>query len=402
MKKTVYFLLLCFTAFLFSCLEDDLNKSHDHNNHAEHKMRMKKVSFHDMKSYLLKHTNSTLPASLDPSFNKGGDAFITAIDTTNISQITSGDVTTFTLYVNTLDDELYAYSNLVIKLHNGQTEESILHYNPTQEWQAAYNSGERLPYDGDLTITDIYGEEIERAVAGGTCMLEITLACYGASCPCTDGNGQVFYVTISCGGGGGDGDNPTDPIPGGFDPMDGGSGISYSRLMNDYFGIGNWIEINNPPIDLPGFDDLIDAWDYIYGESFEGEGGELVNINNSINDRRVTHYKVKFWNVVGERGVRMYVTQTRNDENENPRPVIISITSQWYGGSFYNNWNQHENYDIENLAGFSDSKRITIYGTKTSGFEYDGHGFFVNTEYKIQFIINKEGVISNVYWWNVD
>lgn len=93
-------------------------------------MKKNKVSFQDMKSYLLHHTASSTPTSIENLHNKDGDAFIIAIDTTNIVQIIYGDVTTFTLHVNTLDDELYAYSNLVVKLHNGQTEESVLHYNP--------------------------------------------------------------------------------------------------------------------------------------------------------------------------------------------------------------------------------------------------------------------------------
>ncbi|SMC78839.1 hypothetical protein [Moheibacter sediminis] len=230
MKKVLPLLLFSWLFVMFSCKEDDLEtRGHEH---AEHSMKKNKVSFQKMKSYLLYHTDSSLPAYFEPAYSRGNDAFVTAVDTTSIVQIVSGDITTFTLHVNTLDDELYAYSNLVIRLEEGKITESILHYNPTADWQTAYNRGERLPYEGDLTVTDINGEA--RGTGGAGCMLEIQIACYGGSCPCTDGNGQTIYVQISCGGGGSDpGDgNPTDPNPGGYDPSEGGGGGNNNGAHN--------------------------------------------------------------------------------------------------------------------------------------------------------------------------
>src|SRR5690606_10624728 len=117
------------------------------------------------------------------------------------TQITDGTLNSFTLHINTIDDELYQYSNLVIKSYNGQIEEYIFHYNPTAEWQAAFDAGERLDYEGELVITDIEGNELNidenegvfNRNSSGNCMLAIRVACYGSSCPCTDGNGQTFY-----------------------------------------------------------------------------------------------------------------------------------------------------------------------------------------------------------------
>lgn len=76
-----------------------------------------------------------------------------------------------------------------------------------------------MPYEGDLTVTDTDGE-----ARGSGCMIEVAIACYGDSCPCTDGNGQIFYIEVPCGGGDGGGGNPTDPDPGGYDPHDDGPG----------------------------------------------------------------------------------------------------------------------------------------------------------------------------------
>ena len=233
-----------------------------------------------------------------------------------------------------------------------------------------------------------------------------------------------YDITIHCytvpgsgGGGGGPGPGPGGPGPG---PGEGGGsgngcddpglprgpnwgsggGSEFEEYINGFFGEGNWVEIENPPSDLPSFDNLLDAYDYIYGNVNYGNSGQLVNVQDTNGDKRVTHYKIKFWTTLGERGVRMYVSQTRNDSQ--PRPSIVDITSEWYGGSFYNSWEQHENYDVESISTCSDCKKIVLYGTKITGFEWDGHGFFVETEYKIQFVINKQGIISQVYWWNID
>ncbi len=312
----------------------------------------------------------------------------------------------------------------MIILRNGQEpEELIMNYVSRNIWQDDYENGEYIEYGGYINVTDTSGNNLIQTEENQEGKVVQQCEYYFAPvtenpCGCHDGNVIVGYILIIDCGGGGWNDNPNEPNPGsgwptgpisggGFgDPDNPGGGTSGGQgtlfqQMNNYFGVGNWLEIDNPPTDLPSFNNLNDAYNYVYGDAFQGNQGQLVNISNP-NNQRVTHYKVIFWNVVGERGVRIYVTQTRGDENENPKPVIISITSQWYGGSFYNNWEQHEGYDIEDLPGISDSKRITIYGSKTTGFEYSGHGFFVNTEYKIQFIIDKLGNISYPFWWNID
>lgn len=239
MKKIVYFLMICIAGILFSCSEDDLSKSNNPHDHVGIESKMNKVSLQEMKNFLKEQNKGLFPKSIDASLNKDASIYITKIDSTQVVQITYGDITTFTLYVETLDKENYAYSNLVLKYYNGELKEYVFHYNPTVEWQSAHAAGEKLPYDGELIITDIYGEETQEETGKMSgCMLEVRVACYGDSCPCTDGNGQTFYITVPCGGGGGGeggGTTPTTPTPGGFDPADGSGGGGGNNTAFDYF-----------------------------------------------------------------------------------------------------------------------------------------------------------------------
>ncbi len=423
MKKTIYLLLLCVVGVLFSCSEDEGIKTKEAHDKS-HKMGYKKsiVSFEDMKAKL-SSTNGQALSLFSNIANKGGDDYIQAIDSSYIIQYGNDTLTTYTMRVSTIDDENYSYSNLIIRSKNGETEEFIAHYSPTEVWQMAHNNGEYLPYEGSVLIVNSNGKDIlgNDETAGKTivtCTYSIEPIYDPDGCSCGGGTIIGYEWSVSChsssdgspnGGGGTGGNNgdpggntnwgggPTDPISGDW----GGQGTSYTltQLMNDFFPEGTWVEVQNPPEGLPSFDHLLDAYDYIYGEINYGTGGELVNIQN--NDLRVTHYKVKFWDVIwGERGVRMYISQTRNDGS--PRPNVSSINSQWYGASFYNTWEQHENYDVDSPTNCSNCKKITLYGTLTQGFEYEGHGFFVKTEYKIQFLLDKLGNINNVYWWNID
>lgn len=189
-------MLGCLTGILFSCSEDDLNQLDENQEKLHHhNVSKEKVTFQDMKRFLEKHSNYSLPSSLSFSLNKGENQYITHIDSTKITQIVNDSITSFTLHINTVDDELYAFSNLVIKSSNGKVQEFIYHYNPTTEWLSTYNSGIYLPYDGDLEITNASGQKI----APGPCetLVSIRIPCTGNSetCPCTDGSGQVLYVT---------------------------------------------------------------------------------------------------------------------------------------------------------------------------------------------------------------
>lgn len=251
MKKTICFLLICIIGILFSCKEDEgvLNPHSHEKSHQEYKRSI--VSFQDMKAKLENSSGLSVVLFNNVS-SRGGDDYIQKIDSSYILQLTNDTLTTFTMKVITKDEEDYAYSNLIIRTFNGKTEEFIAHYSPTTEWQEAHDNGEDLEYEGAFDLFDTNGnpiligsEEGSEARGGGCWGIETTWeACYGATCPCTDGNGTITYnVVFLCetGGGGGHGggtvdnpDLPTDPWNGGG--SGGGSHTHASIFESEFLG----------------------------------------------------------------------------------------------------------------------------------------------------------------------
>lgn len=256
MKQTTYFLLICIAGILFSCKEDEGILKHEPNEKAHHGYKRSMVTFQDMTAKLSAAKSIALFGNMA---NKGEDDYIRAIDSTYIIQFSNDTLTTYTLRVSTLDDENYSYSNLIIRLIDGETEEFVAHYTPTPEWQAAHMNGEVLPYEGTLELTDTTGVKIGENADNGTeskvsatCgfgLEPVWTDCHGASCPCTDGGGyQSGYniILVPCiqneGGGGNDGN---DGDHGGGGGSGGGSGggnnglptdpMGYMGLVSDYF-----------------------------------------------------------------------------------------------------------------------------------------------------------------------
>ncbi len=237
MKKTIYFLLLCVAGILFSCSEDEGLYKHATEQETALKSGYKKsiVSFEDMKSKLSLSKGRALSLFSNLA-NKGGDDYIQKIDSIYIIQFSNDSLTTFTMGVSTLDDENYSYSNLIIRLMDGETEEFIAHYSPTEEWQTAHNNGEYLPYEGTLHVTNTDGISIldnnEESSQGklSTCYFALEsehVECTGNSntCPCTDGNGTTNYsITLVCDGSAGGGGSPPDYGDPGNGGGSGGSG----------------------------------------------------------------------------------------------------------------------------------------------------------------------------------
>lgn len=231
MKKIIYFFLLCLAGLLFSCLEDgEISKHEDVHEKPHIGYKRSIVDFQEMKSKLSLSKGRAISLFSNLA-NKGGDDYILAIDSTYVIQFSNDSLTTFTMGVSTLDDENYSYSNLIIRLMDGETEEFIAHYSPTDEWQTAHNNGEYLPYEGTLQVTDADGVSIldnnEEGSQGklSTCYFALEseyVECYGSTCPCTDGNGTTNYsITLVCTGSGGGGTPPDYGDPG-YPPSGGG------------------------------------------------------------------------------------------------------------------------------------------------------------------------------------
>lgn len=265
MKQTVYFLLLCFSVFCFSCSDDDKFRASVEQENAEKGYKRSIVSFKEMKLKLSSLDGKAI-SLFSNAAHKGGDDYIQSIDSTYIIQFTNDTLTTYTLRVSTLDDENYSYSNLIIRSLNGETEEFIAHYAPTETWQEAHDSGEYLEYDGVFELTDVDGEKIGSNVEGKGTTMYCTFSvepnitpCYGESCPCPppyNGTLNGYNVIITCqsvptggssgggtgGGGDGPGDDPTGP--GGGLPTDPNTGAGANpcqslnqKLMDSNFRI---------------------------------------------------------------------------------------------------------------------------------------------------------------------
>lgn len=230
-RNFIFFKILCLLVLIFSCRQDYLVESNSKSPTSN--ARMNRVSFEEMEIFLKENTKNNFPNSLDKKyFDKNDNNYITYIDSTSINKIVYGDTTSFTMFINTINDKEYTFSNLIIKTKNGITEEYIYHYKPEEKWLKDFNSDHKRDYVGELKVIDIYGTEMtsSRSTVPTFCLMAVDIPCYGLSCPCS-GNGQTIYVKIACGsgsdggGGGGDGggNGPTGPIgPGGHNPSDGG------------------------------------------------------------------------------------------------------------------------------------------------------------------------------------
>lgn len=238
MKKIIYFFLLCLAGLLFSCLEDgEISKHEDVHEKPHIGYKRSIVDFQEMKSKLSLSKGQALLLFSNVA-NKGGDDYIHSIDSTYIIQYSNDTLTTFTMGVSTLDDGNYSYSNLIIRLMDGETEEFIAHYSPTEEWQTAHDNGEYLPYEGNLYLTNSQGFSILDDSENGTqgklslCHFELETtweACYGEGCPCLDYNGMTYYkVVLVCSGSSGGGTPPDYGDPGTPSGGGGGSGTGDS------------------------------------------------------------------------------------------------------------------------------------------------------------------------------
>lgn len=132
-KKIYYFMLLCFLTIVFSCKDDDL-RDLNHTHNSSHQTKMNKVSFEEMQNFIKENAKGIFPKSLNLISNKGSEIYITDIDSTQITQIYYEGITTFTLPVKTRDEDKYVFSDLIFNIKNGELQEYIYHYNPSEHW----------------------------------------------------------------------------------------------------------------------------------------------------------------------------------------------------------------------------------------------------------------------------
>lgn len=242
MKRTLYLLLLCVVGLVFSCSEDDSLKGIPEKEKAGTGYKRSVISFHDMKAKLSGSPGKSLSLFSNIA-NKGGDDYILEIDSTYIIEYSNDTLTTYTMKVSTLDDELYSFSNLIIKLSNGEAEEYVSHYSPSAAWQAAHDSGEYLPYEGELALVDLNGEDTLPQGKAVYCSFSLEPIYDPDGCSCGGGTVIGYELVVSCrttsdgspngnGGNGGPGDPGNNPPPGGGMPTDPIGGDNGSGMGN--------------------------------------------------------------------------------------------------------------------------------------------------------------------------
>lgn len=115
MKTTFYLSLLFSFLVLNSCYDDEFQIPSESKDSFQKRI----VSFAEMKAKL--KTKNIEPLGILPDVaNKGKEDYIQAIDSTYIIEYSNDSLITYTIKVNTLDDEYYEFSNLVIKIENNK------------------------------------------------------------------------------------------------------------------------------------------------------------------------------------------------------------------------------------------------------------------------------------------
>ena len=213
--------------------------AHDHTGVHSEKSRFfrSEISLNDFQNKFLNKYSNQVSNYFIPSENRGGDDYIVEVNTERIVEFSGDSVTTYTFNVETSDEDNESFTNLILFERNGQSGEVIFKYTPTTEWVNELANGNKTPFSGTLSLMSTEGEVIQAdAIIDGEpqgkvapCLftaIPIWVDCYGAECPCPDGNGYLggWDVSVSClpgSGGGGEGGTGTGTGPGG------GSGSPY-------------------------------------------------------------------------------------------------------------------------------------------------------------------------------
>ena len=258
MKKTIYFLLICFTGVLLSCNEDDSTQFKNDQSQGWHQ---KQITFDE---FLKTEGNKPEIQKIEKyfqgyhDFNKDGDSINWEIDTTFVNQIITPEITTYTFGVREFDS-IEGFRNVIVKIKNDSIQTSLIHYTEGIDFE---NHIPR-PASGEELGTDLWNKSI-------TCYKVV----YQVLSGCSDGECEWGWelVEVPCGsvgggdesgggdgngdGGGSDGGNPgtpTGPINGGFDPEGGGpSGGGNGNYSDfDYFLMDlsdeeyDWLNLNS-------------------------------------------------------------------------------------------------------------------------------------------------------------
>lgn len=257
-QQIINFKILTLTSVLIlvilsGCQMDDVITDHNSKEAPTNLYKKSYITFKQLQNNLKNKENFECFENVTQIFsplNKGSErgGYITEIDSSKIVVFESEDIITYTLKVNTTDEEFIGFTNLLIAEHNDNISVYLFKYLPSQNWINSISTENKIPYEGIVSLLTFDGNllatleiidgvstmiEVESKSATTTCTftaIPIWIDCYGSFCPCPDGNGAFggYSYGISCsttgGGGGGNGNNNGDGIGGGGGGSGSGSG----------------------------------------------------------------------------------------------------------------------------------------------------------------------------------
>lgn len=223
MKKTFYLLILSFISIVSSCSTDDLlDKGNNDSNWESKNISFKDFLNSEKSTKDFKKIEKYLPNS-NITFNNSVDW---VIDTTIITKISTKNLTTYTFAVK--EKELInGFRNLVIRKEKNNTVIYLVHYPNGVDFTNKTSS--------KVELSIINSDFLSKSTTCYKVVIETVSNCSSGTC-----EWGWYLVETECpsggSGGGSGGGTPTNPIPGGHQPIDGGgsggSAPSFNTFLN--------------------------------------------------------------------------------------------------------------------------------------------------------------------------
>ena len=387
----IKFKIIIILLFIVSCQKEG-NLHEDNALHGDHVPQIKShISYDEFKHKLLKYNKLEEFENNFSNYTKdGNEDYIVYINTDEITTFTTDSLTTYTLSAVTSDQDHLSFTNVVYVEKGNELFTGFLKYYPTEEWISSLLSGDELPFEGLVNLIDAEGNILASENINGDYMPKglvecffssepIWQACYGQSCPCTDGNGYLvgWNFTIDCTGGGSGGG-----YPGGGDPGGGGGGnpgggnpgqgdlptdpLEWALFMQLHalLGAGNfYLDPDLDPNNSVHFDTFEDFEDFITAEpDFDSYG------TSQQDGTYTTVCDVSYPGTVTS--LRFFVNHTLKSPGQNY--VLHSITYLYTGLTILTDWQLVSNSVNIN----SNIATIDIYGEFTVGAHINGIGIY--------------------------
>lgn len=323
--------------------------------------------------------------------------FVVAIDTTRVVEFEGDGITTYTFNIETINENRESFTNLIYIENGDEFSYGLVRYTPSETWLNGIRRGEDIAFDGEINLIDTCGNVLDNDAAIGKTSLgsdergaipcifsvePIIQACYGSSCPCTDGNGIIigWNFTISCpnwqGGGSGSSGGTTGGGNGGGSGGGNGNGMN---LPTDPTAWAIMVNMNNliGPNDFFYFDPDIDSSNALIFNSFQdfaddynGFGLSNVTVIEEQDESITTHYSFD----TGLSNVNVYVNQTLKNPTANENYLVHSIVTSLSGFTLGRAWQVDQTaFDIDennNIATFH------IYGNLSQDLFIEDFGIY--------------------------